>query len=274
MPESFSNSRTILITGGTSGLGLELVKLFLRKGYYVVATGRNPIVLSGFEERFKLYRVDFSDLKQTAETVKTICNNHSISFVVNNAGILSPPDFRITGDGNEYTFQVNYLAHLLINEIIIRKFGSNHPVRIAAITSIVYKLARADLSYCRQERDYKSVKAYSDSKFFIAMMCGYLAEIYRDIDFRCFSIDPGVFGSSIYRMQKGWFRFLYHIAAPFMRKPSKVAKVLAQILTDHGFSNGVIYDIRKRIKRMKEIDRDIVNNFWEESYSLIKSYLD
>ena len=274
MQESFSNYPAILITGGTAGLGLELVKLFLKKGYYVVATGRNPLILSEFEERFRLYRVDFSDLEQTAETVKTICNNHSISYVVNNAGILSPPDFRITGDGNECTFQVNFLAHLLINETIIRKFGGYHPIRIAAITSVVYKIARTDLNYCKNERDYTSLRAYSDSKFFMALMCSQLANRHNNIDFRCFSLDPGVFGSSIYRMQKGWFRFLYHIAAPFMRRPSGVAKVLAEILTDPGFSNGVIYNIRKKIKQMKEIDRDIISNFWKESYSLIRSYLD
>ncbi len=32
----------VLVTGGTSGLGLRLVKLFLKKGYEVVATGRQP----------------------------------------------------------------------------------------------------------------------------------------------------------------------------------------------------------------------------------------
>ncbi len=42
MQRSLSDLRTVLITGGTSGLGLELVKLYLDKGFEVVATGRNP----------------------------------------------------------------------------------------------------------------------------------------------------------------------------------------------------------------------------------------
>ena len=54
----------ILITGGTSGLGLELVKLFLKKGYEIVATGRNPVTITGYEDLFKFYRVDLDDLGQ------------------------------------------------------------------------------------------------------------------------------------------------------------------------------------------------------------------
>ena len=44
-------SRIFLITGGTSGLGLELVHLFLEKGYNVVATGRQQINLHGIRRK-------------------------------------------------------------------------------------------------------------------------------------------------------------------------------------------------------------------------------
>ncbi len=274
MPESASNLPVILITGGTSGLGLELVRLFLKRGYYVIATGRQHLDLPGYDDMFKLYRVDFSDLNLTADTIKTICDNHSINLVINNAGILSPSDYTVTKDGNEYTFQVNFLAHLLINELIIQEFGKYHPLRIAAIISVVYKLSKSEMSFCREEADYIPLKAYSDSKFFLAMMCSHLSAKYQNIDFSCFSIDPGVFGSSIYRMQDPWFRFLYRIAAPFMRKPSKVAKVLADILTGPDFSSGVIFDIRKRIRYMKDINPVTIKTFWEECYKMLKPYLD
>jgi NAD(P)-dependent dehydrogenase (short-subunit alcohol dehydrogenase family) len=273
MSESAHNLPVILVTGGTSGLGLEIVKQFLRRDFFVIATGRRSILLEGYEERFRFYRVDFNDLKDTADVVRTICNNHQVSVIVNNAGILSPPDFRTTKDDFEYTFQVNFYAHLLVNELIIRRFGNMYPLRIAAITSVVYKLAKPDMNYCRHERDYSSLKAYSDSKLFLVMMCRHLASRYRNIDLKCFSFDPGVFGSSIFRMQKGWFRLLYRIAAPFMRSPESVAKVLAEILTENDFNNGEIYNIRKRIKTLKEINPDAVALFWEECYSILGRYL-
>src|SRR4030042_2088806 len=274
MSDSASNIPVILVTGGTSGLGLEIVRQYLDRGYYVIATGRKPLDIPGYEDKFKLYRIDFCSLKETADVINTICDNHSVSFVVNNAGILSPPDYTITEDGNEYTFQVNFLAHLLVNEIIIQRTGRIRPLRIAAITSMIHKLAKPDMNYCRNKEDYSPLKAYSDSKFFLTMMCRHLAEKYQESDISCFSIDPGVFGSSIYRMQKGWFRFLYHIAAPFMRRPSRVANVLAEILTENKFANGGIYNIRKRARSLKVISPAALDSFWEECYSMIRPYLD
>lgn len=274
MQNSSSDLKTVLITGGTSGLGLELVKLFLQRGYYVIATGRKSLEVPEFGDRFKLFRVDFYDLRQTADTIRTICDNYSVSYVINNAGILSPPDFTTTKDGIEYTFQVNYLAHLLINEIIIQRSGKSHPLRLAAITSVVHKIAKPAITFCRKKEDYTPLKAYSDSKLFIAVMCNLLAKKYQEIDFRCFSIDPGVFGSSIYRMQHSWFRFLYHVAAPFMKRPSKIAMALADILTGDEFTNGVLYDTRKRIRHMKELDPSSINIFREECYKMLNQFLD
>ena len=116
---------TILITGGTSGLGLALVRSFLKKGCYVVATGRQNGTIDDNSGRFKLIKVDFSSLRKTADAIKSICRDNQFDLVVNNAGVLSPPDFMLTEDGNEYTFQVNFLAHLLINEIIVRNRIAN-----------------------------------------------------------------------------------------------------------------------------------------------------
>jgi NAD(P)-dependent dehydrogenase (short-subunit alcohol dehydrogenase family) len=274
MSEPASDFPAILVTGGTSGLGLEIVKTFLKRGYYVVATGRKEVNIPGYENRFRLYRIDFCDLKETANTIKTISNNHPVGVVINNAGILSPPDFISTGDGNEYTFQVNFLGHLLINELIIQKFGKSHPIRIAAITSMVYKLAGTEMSYCRKREEYSPLKAYSDSKLFLVMMCNYLSARHEDVDLKCFSLDPGVFGSSIFRMQREWFRFLYGIAAPFMRRPSVVAEVLAKILTNTEIHDGVIYNIRRKVRHLREFDPVTVGAFWEECYSILKSYLD
>ena len=274
MQEPSADNQTVLVTGGTSGLGLELVRLFLNRGYYVIATGRQSLDLPGYEDRFKLYGVDFSDLHQTANVIKEICDNHSFGLVINNAGVLSPPGYIPTKDGFEYTFQVNYLSHLLINEIIIKRFGGFRPLRIAAVTSMVYKLAKSELGLCREEADYNPLKAYSDSKLLLVHMCRHMAIQHQNIDLRCFSLDPGVFDSSIYRMQNPLFRFLYRIAAPFMRKPSYVASVLADILTRTDFSNGAVYNIRKRIRHLPEINIPFINVFREECYKMLKSHLD
>ena len=265
--------QSILITGGTSGLGLELVKLFHKKGFYVICTGRQPGDFTGFAGNFRFFRTDFSDLAETAKIFKNICSEIQPDFVINNAGILSPPQFCLTGDGFECSFQVNFLAHLLVNEIIIRNNPDNHPLKIGAVTSPVYKMENNFPDWQCNVRSYKQLKAYSDSKLFLALMCAHLEEKYAKKKPACFSINPGVFSSSIYRSQGKLFRFLYGIAAPFMRNPAKVAESISEMMVNQGFSDGRIFSIRKKPEHMPVYDQFLIDTFWITMNEMTQQYL-
>jgi len=263
----------ILITGGTSGLGLELVKACLNKGYYVVAMGRDKSKLPVSGGRLEYARADFGDLSKTSGTLTDLCERHDFKFAINNAGILSPPEFTLTKDGSEYSFQVNFLAHLLINEIIIQMKKSNFPLVISTITSPVYRFTGKNLRYELSEPDYRPLKAYSDSKYFLALMCRYLSGRYSYRNVTAFSFDPGTFRSGIYRMQKPWFRNMYRIAAPFMRNPEKVAKIIIEILERKNIEPGKIYDLRKRTTTLSAPLNGLENDFWDYCAKKISPFL-
>lgn len=267
-----SSLHTVLITGGTSGLGYELVKLFLKKGFKVVATGRKPVSVEGFSETFKLFIVDFSNLGQTADTVKTICNSYKFDVVINNAGILSPPDLIITRDSLEYTFQVNFLSHLLLNEIIIRNCRMNSKSVSVVVTSPVYRNADRGLGFSIEKNSYRPLKAYSASKLFLALMVNHFSEIYSGSGMKFIVFDPGVFRSGIFRMQRKWFRAMYRVGAPFMKNPCRIALTLAGIIEKEDLQNGSVYDFRGRIRSIPEIDNAKIREFWKECYDRIEKF--
>jgi NAD(P)-dependent dehydrogenase (short-subunit alcohol dehydrogenase family) len=273
MEETAHNGKSILITGGTSGLGLELVKVFHDKGFNVICTGRQTKNLPGFEKRFQFYSVDFSDLSNTARIINETCRRITPDFVICNAGILSTPEYTQTEDGFEYTFQVNFLAHLLINEIIIRSTPDHYPLKIASVTSPVYKMANPFPDWKCDNQNYRPLKAYSESKLFLAMMGSHLAAKYPEKKLECFSIDPGTFRSSIYRTQGRFFRSLYGIAAPFMRNPLKVADAIFEMMVNPGFSDGRIYNIRKRPEPPPEHDQALIGSFWTRCNEITEQYL-
>jgi len=273
MPQESINQKNILITGGTSGLGLELVKLFLVKGYKVIAMGRQLIFLPEYEDRFNLFQVDFSDLNQVAFITKTISETYNPGIIINNAGILSPSKFTTTINSLEYTFQVNYLSHLLINEIILSKNKNNDPVKIVTVTSPVSRFANINNSLQFGEESYSAFKAYSSSKLYLTLMCEFLSLRHPGMNFECFSFDPGTFSSGIYRMQGNWFKGFYRIASPFMRSSGKVAKILIEILTSNEIEQGVIYDIRKRTRLTPETDKQKREVFVESCYELLDPYI-
>lgn len=268
--EKTVEKKKILITGGTSGLGLQLVKIFLDAGYHVVATGRRETTFPGYEERFTFCRTDFSDMKSTAEVIRRISSIHEFDVVINNAGILSPRKRIVTKDNLEYTFQVNFLAHLLVNLLVIRNIPTDKKLRVVSVVSPVYRLSRLDIE---GETPYSAIRAYSRSKLYMAMMCRHLCDLFPGISLQCFGFDPGVFGSGIYRMRGSFFSFLYGVASPFMRKSSRVARNLAQLILDEEFFSGIIIDTRKRIRQVPEFKKETEELFWNECHALISDYL-
>lgn len=273
MVKNTSENREILITGGTSGLGLALVRYFLRKGCDVTATGRKEPTLTENSDRFTFLSVDFCSLKETSNIFRKLCRDHRFDVVINNAGVLSPPDFLLTGDGLEYTFQVNFLSHLLLNEIIIRNMDPGQKLTIASVVSMVYRIAGKDLIIKKSGEGYRPLRAYSGSKLLLALMSSYLPRKYPLFDLRSIGFDPLVFSSGIYRMQKGWFRSLYGIAAPFMKDPGIIAARLGELIEREGLVNGAIYKPRKRTGTIPETGQYDHASFWNECYEILGPYL-
>jgi len=273
MNKSAKGSGKILITGGTSGLGFALVNQFLDKGYDVVATGRNLTKTPRQSNRFNFLKTDFSDLKQTSRVLKQVCGVHRFDIVVDNAGILGKPEFLFTDDGFEYTFQVNFLSHLLINQIILNNTEPDRPLKIAAVISPVYRIAEKELTIRYRSTEYKPFKAYAASKLFLVLMCSYLPIKYPNHSLRCIGFDPGVFRSEIFRMQKEWFRTLYRIAAPVMKDPVMIASEFYDIIRKEDLVNGMVYkSVRKKVFH-PGIDKGAVDSFWKECNEIIEQYI-
>lgn len=80
--------KTIFITGASSGLGKSTAKLFLSKGWHVIATMRNPEKETELSklENVTLLPLDITNLKQIEATVSKAIALHNIDVVFNNAG--------------------------------------------------------------------------------------------------------------------------------------------------------------------------------------------
>jgi NAD(P)-dependent dehydrogenase (short-subunit alcohol dehydrogenase family) len=262
----------VLITGGSSGLGLEIVRIFLENGYDVICTGRQPGKLKHFNKRLRFVNVDFCDLADTYRAIGSICKEKQPALLICNAGILSPPVFTKTDDGFEITFQVNFLAHLLIAETIIWNMYPGGKIRIASITSPVYAIPRSFPGMGCSQDDYRPLISYSNSKLLIALMGKHLEEKYSDREIVSFSVDPGVFSSAIYRSQGAIFRRLYRIASPFMRKPSAVANFIFRISTSIEEPGGRIFDTKGKEKDFPSFSPEVSRPFWQICDKLINMY--
>lgn len=271
MIKETSVAKNILITGGTSGLGLELVNSFLSQNYNVYTTGRDLKDVRFHDERFHFIKVDFSELRQISEVMHQL-NEQEISFdiIINNAGILSPPAYTKTQNGFEYTFQINFLAHMLLDELIIKNKNINDLLEIVSVSSPVYKFYRPGFKI-KDDKDYRSFRAYAESKFYIILIGAYLEKKYPHNNLKFFAFNPAIFRSGISRMQRSWFQRMYAIGAPFMQNPSKVAKALTEIVQLKDIINGAVYKSRNSYKIPDHIDHEAIEGFMKECYEQIES---
>ncbi|MEL6706689.1 MAG: SDR family NAD(P)-dependent oxidoreductase [Pseudomonadota bacterium] len=86
--------KTVLLTGGTNGIGREIALLMKSKGAEVITTGRNPERVAATREAgFEVIEADLSDAPGTDALIAAL-KGRSIDVLINNAGQLVDHDFR------------------------------------------------------------------------------------------------------------------------------------------------------------------------------------
>jgi NAD(P)-dependent dehydrogenase (short-subunit alcohol dehydrogenase family) len=120
-----STPKTVIVTGGSQGIGAGLVKAFLDRGYNVVANSRNITKSGAFEASDKLALVDGSTAEAaTAAKIAEVATSKfgSIDALVNNAGIYFSKHFTdYTVDDLRSLVSVNIEGFLFITQLAIKQ---------------------------------------------------------------------------------------------------------------------------------------------------------
>jgi NAD(P)-dependent dehydrogenase (short-subunit alcohol dehydrogenase family) len=123
--ETKSTRKTVIVTGGSQGIGAGLVKTFLDRGYRVVANSRNITRSGAFEASDKLALVDGNIAEAaTAERIVEVARSQfgSIDALVNNAGIYFSKRFTdYTVEDLRSLISVNIEGFLFISQLSIKQ---------------------------------------------------------------------------------------------------------------------------------------------------------
>lgn len=138
-------NKTVLITGGSSGLGLESAKQFIAAGARVIICGRNQ---SKLDQAKKLLpsviaiNCDVSDPEQIKLLYKEITELGGIDILYNNAGVGTQPlNMAIANEQHyadaTYEMNVNYLGVIRLTNLFVEMLKSRKTAAIINTTSIL-----------------------------------------------------------------------------------------------------------------------------------------
>jgi NAD(P)-dependent dehydrogenase (short-subunit alcohol dehydrogenase family) len=187
------SARVAVVTGASSGIGLETAKALAAAGWRVLGVGRDPErsaaalaeIRAGAEEdgKVEMLRADLALITDTAELATDIAaRTDRIDVLLNNAGG-TPRERVVTAEGNEATFAGNHLGHfLLTNRVmpLLRAAAAVEPrgaVRIINTASSAHEYSSGlDWGDLQMLNDFVTNKAYCNAKLATVLFTRALAK--------------------------------------------------------------------------------------------------
>jgi len=226
-----NTTKHALITGGTSGVGLSIVKALVKHNFRVTFIGSNlgkgkaveADLLTTSKLKHKFIQLDLGELDTVkAFTTQFMEENESLDLLVNVAGIMSPKQ-QFTIRGQDKTFSIGYLsAFILSTELVplLEKSNQARIVNVAGQASHVLKPV-LDFNNLNFETNYSGFKTAITTVHAKTVLTQILAEKLIDKKITVNSFHPGIVQSDLSRNMPKILQFFAKLVSPFMAKTSE-----------------------------------------------------
>ena len=203
------SGRTAVVTGGTTGLGLETARALAAAGARVVLTARTAekgeAAVATIVGAVPDASVEFGVLELgSLDSVRSFADELSahlerLDVLVANAGIMMVP-FGRTDDGFELQFGTNHLGHFLLVGRLLPLLVAGAPSRVVVLSSAGHFAAGVDLDDPNYERrDYAKMDAYGQSKSANVLFAAELDRRYGPLGVHAYSVHPGMVATELGR---------------------------------------------------------------------------
>jgi NAD(P)-dependent dehydrogenase (short-subunit alcohol dehydrogenase family) len=267
-----ANPRTVILTGGTGGLGRAAGEAMTAAGWNVIAPARD--------------RLDLASLRSVRDFAAAL--EGPLDAIVCNAGLQLVGPTTFTEDGFETTFQVNHLAHFLLvallrdrlapdARVMVVSSGTHDPDRRTGMPAPSYVSAEQLARPVPSDLPAEGRRRYTTSK-----LCNVLFayELARRAPLAANAFDPGLMpGTGLARDYRPfqklvWDRVLPALTrvAPNLNTTEQSGRALARLVTDpalRAVTGAYFLGQRPRGSSIASYDRDKARDLWETSERLM-----
>ena len=165
--------KTVVVTGGNSGIGFEAARQMARKGAHVILacrdTGRAADALEQIRTLHPSASVEAMQLDLASlESVHRFARDFAaksvpLDVLCNNAGVMAIPR-RATAEGFEMQIGTNHLGHFALTGLLLEPLLAAPAARVVNVSSTAHKPGRIDFDDLQGEKSYRKWMAYAQSK--------------------------------------------------------------------------------------------------------------
>ena len=224
--------KTVLITGGTPGIGKATALGLAAMGAQLAITGRDRRRTEDAAREIRAAgggQVDVfvADLSAQSEVrrlaAEVLQRLPRIDVLVNNVGGYWNTR-HVTADGLERTFALNHLAPFLLTNLLLDRLRQSAPARVVTVSSNAQAMGRIDFDDLQGERSYSGARAYNQSKLANVLFTYELARRLHGTSVTANALHPGVVRTSFGAEDPaGVQRLFVPLIAPFMKAPAQGA---------------------------------------------------
>ena len=275
--------KTVVISGATSGIGLETARLFASRGARLVCLNRNPQksellereLRDRFGSRVRTILVDFSSRERTKECARRLLDlPEPMDVFIHNSGVYNTTK-QFSKDGIEIVFQVIHLSSFCLTYMLKERLRKENRARILFVNSEGHRFALAgvhldDLDWKRHI--YTGLASYGAAKTAQLLAMMKFAEYFSGSRVTINAMHPGNVKSAIGENNGRLYRMLKKkLILSNAKDPIISAKALFYLAVseDVKMDSGRFFNLTSPEKPAPHArDRDMADEVWTKSLSL------
>jgi len=272
--------KTVVITGGTSGIGEVAALELAQMGARIVLVGRDKpraqTTLARLRERGPglAHTVHYADLTRLAEMKRVAAQiagaEPRIDVLINNAAAMFAAR-RVTEDGLERTFALNHMAYFVVTAGLRERLTASAGARIVNTASDAHRGAMLDFDNLQSEKGFGAMQAYGRSKLCNILFTRELARRLHGTGVTANCLHPGFVATRFGDQSGGLISHMVWLAKYFAIPPTEGAKTVVYLASSpeaDGVSGKYFYKCRATTPSPAAEDDQAASALWERSVEL------
>ena len=274
--------KTVLITGGTGGIGRAAAIGLASKGARVGITGRDRTRAEGAaaviahksgNPAVDVFVADLSSQTEVRRLADEVLAAYPrLDVLLNNVGGFWSHR-HVTADGLEHTFALNHLAPFLLTSLLLERLKASAPARIVTVSSGAQGMGEIDFDDLMGERKWSAQRAYNQSKLANVMFTYELAARLKGTGVTATALHPGMTNTAFSAEDPSRaFAPLVAVMRPFMRSPEKGAETpvyLASSPDAEGLTGQYFANRKAKESHKSSYDTAVTARLWQVSADLV-----